>query len=483
LLHINRAPPLNTGFDSASISVSSKGKAHCRCREGIVESHSRGVSNVSNDMENEGGEGSGTIFALDNLNISHSSPPTAEPPKISARCFLPQENEESHREADGYTPNKTCVPVHDTNVEENIRSLQRSCSSPHRFRVVRRSQIGNPPLDNELNYCVRPETQRSRSAYRRVERSRSWKSEQSQMGSTHIKCEAVHHTKDASFGWGSGTSVSDSSTNLDKVHEGNRQTPIGTQHSKGSSVSPQQKRCAARDDTKISSPQGHSDDEIIRRSPCILPRGTDGATLGKSVIVGSLNVEPSEMAILFSLPSHVKITETLSPLGLGLGQSWKGIGTEPLQNPLWTYNLTSGNHSPQENYHSVVSSQILSSSDQVSSAYSVDGVRVKPQSVRSNRVLASLTSNIIDTYMIESWDVENIFKPIAGIIRRHDCFLDLFLSKTPVHKIMRRSKMSMENVNIIIESQTIEDVNIADVIALIKVFQVPKKGRDRSPDL
>lgn len=117
-------------------------------------------------------------------------------------------------------------------------------------------------------------------------------------------------------------------------------------------------------------------------------------------------------------------------------------------------------------------SSVASSSGAPSSAFSINGKRVKPPSDRACGRLAPLISSVVDTRKIESWDTALEFAPIVGILRDIRRFEALFLDKKPTRHL-RRSKMSSDNVDLLEDGDTIEDTD--NFLCCMSVFQVPKK--------
>lgn len=121
-------------------------------------------------------------------------------------------------------------------------------------------------------------------------------------------------------------------------------------------------------------------------------------------------------------------------------------------------------------------SSVASSSGAPSSAFSINGKRVKPPSDRACGRLAPLISSVVDTRKIESWDTAQEFAPIVGILRDIRRFEALFMDKKPARHL-RRSKMSSDNVDLLEDGDTIEDTD--NFLCCMSVFQVPKKVDDR----
>jgi hypothetical protein len=93
---------------------------------------------------------------------------------------------------------------------------------------------------------------------------------------------------------------------------------------------------------------------------------------------------------------------------LGLGPTWFGLGSEISTIPLWNINY----QGPLDELD-VKPDTIFVSSETPHTQFIVAGVKLKTPAVRSNRQLATLTDNIIDTRKIESWDERGIFEEVA----------------------------------------------------------------------
>ena len=168
-----------------------------------------------------------------------------------------------------------------------------------------------------------------------------------------------------------------------------------------------------------------------------------------------------------------------SDLSLGDGPLLQGLGRTPPSEPTsWmspSVMLRAGAISDPHLFH-LKASTIASSSGSPSSSCSIGGKRVKAPSDRSSGRLAPLSSNIVNTSVIESWDTENEFKEVSKLLKDVDEFKKLFCAELP-DSHLRRSKMSAENQTILIEGDTIEESD--EYRCVMSVFQVPKKEDDR----
>lgn len=168
-----------------------------------------------------------------------------------------------------------------------------------------------------------------------------------------------------------------------------------------------------------------------------------------------------------------------SDLSLGDGPLLQGLGRSmPSEPTTWM------NHSDMErsgiisdpSLRNLQASTIASSSGSPSTSCSIGGKRVRAPADRSTNRLAAISSNIINTSVIESWDTEREFTEVSNLLKDIKAFKNLFTLGLP-DRHMRRSKMSLDNQEILMAGDTIEES--ADYECIMSVFQVPKKEDDR----
>jgi hypothetical protein len=278
------------------------------------------------------------------------------------------------------------------------------------------------------------------------------------------------------------------STRDNQVHETLRQASKRTQSAP--------RRCAASVEfgRAASSHQGFSDPQIRELHPTLCgsvpePTGGSGGPRTLSTCTGPEVTSDVSNASSGSNWSHDSLdspTErcmnrtlhALSGLRLGIGPCMRGFGTHATTENdtmlVWSTLLCEERSSSQYTPSSISPSTVTWSSDTPSTTWNIDGLSLRHPTTRSDRSLAELSCNVINTRIIENWDEQGDFREVANLIRSEIEFRSLFMSLPDLH--LRRSRMSAQNISIIEHSNTIEDTReYQDPLCYVNVFQVPKK--------
>lgn len=93
-------------------------------------------------------------------------------------------------------------------------------------------------------------------------------------------------------------------------------------------------------------------------------------------------------------------------------------------------------------------------------------------SIRSNRILDEITTNVIDTQIIRKWDDLNEASGLLDCIEKVEIFQSLFVSHD--FSDIRRSNISIDNTDRLLNWDTVE-LCVDEPKAFLKSFQVPKK--------
>lgn len=300
----------------------------------------------------------------------------------------------------------------------------------------------------------------------RVQRVRSWAVEQVPVGGDPWSlCPTVVHVSERGQGR-SGSPVSRCLPGEDGVRTQElRRHVVGAFGSKGSSTTFSRQGFLHGGDTGIVRSQIGHDDRDLHRSHASTTACWPGSSEFGSV--GSV------------LDITTRTLRMWSDLSLGDGPLLQGLGRSiPTEPTFWM------NHSVMErsgiisdpHLRNLQASTIASSSGSPSSTCSIGGKRVKAPADRSTGRLAEISSNIVNTSVIESWDTENEFKEVSVFMKDIKKFQSLFISELP-DSHMRRSKMSTDNQDILMSGDTVEESDT--YYCCMSVFQVPKKVDDR----
>jgi len=168
--------------------------------------------------------------------------------------------------------------------------------------------------------------------------------------------------------------------------------------------------------------------------------------------------------------------DTLSSLSLGRGPLLRGLGvchesSSPLTCDLHDPRFELGRYCDRLSITTTTNS-----SDSTSFRFSVGDYPMKPPSERSESIndLAPITSNVINTTVLERWDRSGDFCQVIGLIRDINQFTRLFLeSSFTSPRTLRRSKFSRENVDRLLASSTIE--HCTSTLFSLSSFQVQKR--------
>jgi len=235
-------------------------------------------------------------------------------------------------------------------------------------------------------------------------------------------------------------------------------------------------------DTKIFDTQTEGVHDSVRGPIAETTDSTEGA--GENISShSSSNVNKSQNVEHASAVDTTDKERTIllwSTLGLGSGPVQRGLGLDPFS-PVFEVREAPCLHLLSQPLSFISIDSTTSSSQNVASQASIDGVRIRSPSDRSNRALAPITDNILNTRVVLSWDSENEFSPVAPFLSNFSLFENLFIpnsQRRAIRRRIRRSKVSLDNKNRLLNFGTIEPVTWEECVQMMSTFQVPKKGNE-----
>lgn len=203
-----------------------------------------------------------------------------------------------------------------------------------------------------------------------------------------------------------------------------------------------------------------------------IPRNDEGVYRPHACSEGISSTD-SPFADGFSqIDEKTHILQLYSTLGLGEGPLRHGFGRETLGSLLSPIQFSDLRFGLASELSSVTASVKTWSSGSISSDSSVDGEVFRPPSVRSNRKLAPITTNILDVGSILRWDTDGEFREVHQYIADYDRFKSLF-TQSPIRHL-RRSKILPSNIELLINYDVLEHTET--FACCLGSFQVPKKG-------